>query len=275
MARISILGSMVAIAIVAPLVSEALELSDMKCTKFSYEEQLLEKVIRLELFVDTMEKKMKSTLNTVLKQLAKFQGEIPLDGMLADAPTTTEFSEVDEKTIDIIQKKMLQNIDERFYAFKNETIPQLNKRSMRLLRLEEKLNTPNIAFNAINVMKSPAKKRDPVIFTELLLNDGAGYNPQSGYFIAPVAGVYQFNSQLCASKSEDLEYAIKVEERRVIAGEFRAPPDALDGKCTSFWAHAIVRRGQKVSVQGWNAKLFNNDNDWNSFSGALIYRIDS
>ncbi|XP_060591435.1 EMILIN-2-like, partial [Ruditapes philippinarum] len=133
--------------------------------------------------------------------------------------------------------------------------------------------TETVAFNVMDAVSYTGTK--PIIFSNILLNDGNAYNNVTGIFTAPTTGIYQFNAHVCGLKSaEDIEYYIKVGSNVIVTGEFEVPERATDTKCTSFSAVALARKGDHVLVGGSEfSKLDYEENDLSSFSGVLIRAV--
>ncbi|XP_053374270.1 heavy metal-binding protein HIP-like [Mercenaria mercenaria] len=132
--------------------------------------------------------------------------------------------------------------------------------------------TPAVAFNAREAVEYSGT--DTVVFSTVILNEGKAYNDKTGFFTAPIDGIYQFNAHLCFVREIDVEYYLKVESNSIASGEYRVPQGTTDLKCTSFSAVALVRKGEKVHVGGMSFKnLQQASNDWNSFSGVLTHKV--
>lgn len=67
--------------------------------------------------------------------------------------------------------------------------------------------TVTIAFSAWNITKVTfAGFR--AIFADVNVNDGSGFNNTSGYFTAPVPGLYLFSAQLCVNSDSGLYFEV-------------------------------------------------------------------
>ncbi|KAK2832836.1 hypothetical protein Q5P01_016725 [Channa striata] len=58
---------------------------------------------------------------------------------------------------------------------------------------------------------------DPIVFNQVLVNQGSAYNNDSGVFVAPVAGIYQFvfAAQLCRGDHNNIWNFIVNRDRRM------------------------------------------------------------
>ncbi|XP_030262625.1 complement C1q-like protein 4 isoform X2 [Sparus aurata] len=63
---------------------------------------------------------------------------------------------------------------------------------------------------------------NPIIFNEVLVNQGSAYSNDTGVFTAPVAGIYQFvfTAQLCRGNHNNLwHFMVKGDQRMVSGGD--------------------------------------------------------
>jgi hypothetical protein len=111
------------------------------------------------------------------------------------------------------------------------------------------------------------------VFTKVVLNEGSGYSSTSGYFTAPVSGIYFFNSQLCGLVNKYINYAIVSEGDIRSSGLFMP---YKGGTCTSFSGVVSMRIGERawVTITGNGSPssdlIYEDYREWNFFSGFLI-----
>lgn len=106
-------------------------------------------------------------------------------------------------------------------------------------------------------------------FTDVIQNEGEGYDNVTGVFTAPVDGVYLFSVQLCPYSHQETFYAITVDGMDVVHS-------AQEGRdvhaCVTFQALTSLRVLNKVWVtcldQG--GEIYQTSNHWNSFTGILL-----
>ncbi|KAL4218556.1 hypothetical protein ACF0H5_023290 [Mactra antiquata] len=260
-----------------------------KYTKFQFEEQLLEKLIRFEMYIEKLEKDNKiliansmATINTTKyemdKELNNFvESKSEIQKLLADNlnkanEMNTAFADNLKNTKQEIQKE-LDTITGEQTSIKddiNGLTGQIDQISSYVAERKTNKDNTTIVFNVYADSPQTRSKSEPIIFDHIRQNKGDGYNASTGIFTAPVAGIYQFNGHLCTNKAGDLEYAIYASNVYIVKGEFRAASDSDDEKCTSFGASHYVQTGEDVSVRGYRVGLDAGGDDLLSFSGALI-----
>ncbi|XP_053400226.1 collagen alpha-2(VIII) chain-like [Mercenaria mercenaria] len=147
------------------------------CSKFDFEEKLLEKVIRLEIKVEQIVEEMKKTTTDVEQRVENAEND------------AVKFQEDIKKTMNTMEKK--------FTAF------------------EENISAPNIAFNARRTSSLNANKNDLVVFDTVILNEGEGYDSATGIFTAPESGLYDFAAHVCIVGGKGANFAIVVEGTEV------------------------------------------------------------
>lgn len=112
-----------------------------------------------------------------------------------------------------------------------------------------------------------------IVFGETFLDTNEVYNNRTGYFVAPVAGIYLLTAQMCIEGNDWVYFGIYVEEKSV--SRFAAG-DKLGG-CFSFDDIVTVEFGQQVSVRC--AGSCEGDKLWengilaaSSFAGTLLHK---
>ncbi|XP_045169313.2 heavy metal-binding protein HIP-like [Mercenaria mercenaria] len=253
------------------------------CSKFAYEEQLLEKMVRMEFFVENMQKDMLSSVTdnmATMKGITDRQTDISnnLTGfseMLEDFEK--QFEEFQANVSDTVKRnikgitKEIEDFGKKFEDFKT-SITETMEQKVKTMEEMKNSKIPLVAFNVYGAMDHSGGSN--MIFKNIRLNEGEAYSKDTGVFTAPVDGLYQFNAHICIKKQVDVDYHLKVDDTWIVKGEYRIPADSGDGKCTSFGAVASVRKGETVRVGGMSFdKVFINSDDWNSFSGVLILAI--
>ncbi|XP_060558039.1 heavy metal-binding protein HIP-like isoform X1 [Ruditapes philippinarum] len=112
-----------------------------------------------------------------------------------------------------------------------------------------------------------------LIFPEVSVNDGQGYNSKTGIFKAPVAGMYHFTVHVCSARSKHMVVAImKGGEQIAVTTVFTEPYSG----CGSHSTMARVAENESVHVEArWvDSRLQSDIYRWPSFSGFLMYRYD-
>ncbi|XP_045169896.2 uncharacterized protein LOC123532503 [Mercenaria mercenaria] len=210
------------------------------CSKFHYEEQILEKIIRLEFqmerYKSEMENTQKRTLDT-LNELENFREKL-----------STEFNGIKEQN-----RLELENRSEDFKI------------------LKDSVSIPTVAFRSRSPSTTNPKSGDKIVFTETLHDSAHSYDNKTGIFTAPVAGTYLFNVQLClATGTRYTYYAIYVESTAVTGTLLY---DSSERFCSSATAIVHLRKDDNVYIRvpdtNGNA-LRETSLERNMFSGVLL-----
>ncbi|XP_060581739.1 thrombospondin-2-like [Ruditapes philippinarum] len=133
--------------------------------------------------------------------------------------------------------------------------------------------TRNVAFNAYTTKSNGHYKQGRVlIFPEVSLNDGNGYDPITGIFKAPIAGVYQFSAHICHQAGQSMVVAIMKGTKQITA---TTGYENKASSCNSVNVISRVMENEKVFVtaQWTHSYLFTNEHRWTSFSGFLMYQL--
>ncbi|XP_045185277.2 cerebellin-3-like [Mercenaria mercenaria] len=213
------------------------------CSKFAYEEQLLEKMVRTEIRVETIDNEIKKTQETVLNTLNDI-------------------------------KKTVADMTDRFEDLRNNITEVMEHKIRDIEEIEEKMTRSSVAFFAHHVPDLSLDVTDKIIiFDSIITNEGSGYDTSTGVFTAPVGGMFQFTVNFCSLYNQHSPIAL------VLAGKQIAKSSNYDTShhtCGSFSAIVRVKSGEKVWVKcvtgNSSYKLYRDNWMMNSFSGFLLYK---
>ncbi|XP_045205567.2 complement C1q-like protein 2 [Mercenaria mercenaria] len=201
------------------------------CSKFDFEEKLLEKVIRMEIKVEQIVEEMKKTKTDMTKRVTNAENN------------AIKFQE------DI--KKTMNTMEEKFSAFK------------------ENVSAPNIAFNAHRTSSLTANTNDVIVFDTVILNEGEGYDSDTGIFTVPESGLYYFAAHVCIVGGKGANYAIVIEGTEIAASSVYS----TKYNCNSVTAVAKVKSEERVSTKIlYPSNLHYDKYRLTSFTGALLTR---
>ncbi|XP_045202039.1 uncharacterized protein LOC123555496 [Mercenaria mercenaria] len=242
------------------------------CSKFVYEEQLLEKMVRTEFKVETMESEIKKTQFSVLNTLNEIKKK--------DADITDRFEDLRNNITEemVANAKDTEKKEEFFKALfeelrKNLTNDMENQRNA-LTELKGEMVRPSVAFYAHHVTDTNLDVKDEVIvFDNTITNEGSGYDASTGIFTAPAGGLYQFNIHVCTYVGKYSFVGL------VLAGQVVAKTSNYDKDyytCHSVGAIVRVKSGEEIWVKCTSAsstrKLLEDGLRMNTFSGVLLYK---
>ncbi|XP_053398352.1 complement C1q-like protein 4 [Mercenaria mercenaria] len=222
------------------------------CSKFSYDEQLLEKMVRVEFNVNNMEKNMLETEQNMRE--------------------TEQNMKETEKNMLETQRGMLET--------QKNMLKSLNEIEDKIKVLEQKeapAGKDVVAFHAYKAADKTLANNQVIVFTKVIMNEGDGYSSSNGYFTAPISGIFYFNAHLCVQNGKSLEYIIVVNGQTRASGLYKAN---ASGTCTSFSVTAHMRSGERAWVtidksgSSSSSLLYEDSDDWNYFSGFLIRQLD-
>ncbi|XP_060569098.1 uncharacterized protein LOC132727568 isoform X3 [Ruditapes philippinarum] len=240
------------------------------CSKFAYDEQLLEKMIRQEIKVEMMQNDIKKTQEAVsitLEEIKKTSVEVSktLESVQNNATEVMKGIIRDKERNEEILRKT-------FEEQRNNFTTDMEEGRKMLKELSENIKKPSVAFFAHNVVDLKLDRTDKIIiFTTATTNEGSGYDTSTGIFTAPVGGLYQFIVNYCSIVKQHSPLSLVLSDN-VIARS--ASYDADHYPCSSFSAVLRVKSAEKLWVKcfyGSSGYALRKDN-WlmNSFSGILI-----
>ncbi|KAL4222615.1 hypothetical protein ACF0H5_018656 [Mactra antiquata] len=205
--------------------------------------------------IDNKLKELKQERETFKSDIAVYENQIKAEKEQAGLDKTKMESELKEL------------IGERF---------QNEMNSMR-----ESLLTPNVLFKARYVKDVSPSTGETIIFTDIMINNGDGYDSNTGVFTAPVNGTYLFTIHLCLKGDKLLYYHIVHDNIVHTGGGFYG--DKTHYFCHTADAVMYLSVGQKVwlecshtlSYSYYTNVLYDytssSYNNWNTFSGMIVH----
>ncbi|KAF7198809.1 transcript variant X5 [Nothobranchius furzeri] len=180
-----------------------------------------------------------------------------------------------------LQKRELDKLKQQDQAHEGELITikasaNITENQVEALRREGEVK--QVAFSA-SLMDSgsgdigPFNTKTPLVFRHVVTNIGNAYNPNTGFFIAPVRGVYHFVFHIKGHGHASHYTAaalFKNGEKTFIASEQQ--PSHLAGTANSITL--LLEVGDVVFLHQWeNTRVFDNENHHTTFSGHLIFTM--
>ncbi|XP_053389430.1 complement C1q tumor necrosis factor-related protein 3-like [Mercenaria mercenaria] len=244
-----------------------LTVSEPICSKFVYEEQLLEKMVRVEFNVGQTEKEIKSTNSLVLESLQQLK-------------QTREKMTEEFEALKLEAKKMLNEnevkVSKEIDDLRAERAKTLEEYDNKIKEFGEAAVVPNIAFKARTPSSLDPDDNAVIVFTKNIVNIGNAYDNTTGIFTAPIDGAYLFTSQLCLQSGKHITFGIYIENIVYALSRYYGIGEG-DYICFNIETTAVLKANQRVSVKSWSATTGNilleeENHRWNVFSGTLIHK---
>ncbi|XP_060606445.1 uncharacterized protein LOC132758766 [Ruditapes philippinarum] len=216
------------------------------CSKFKYDKQMLEAMVRTE-----------AKMNQWNNEKENFE-----ENMLS----VMEHRKVEMKREFAKQNQQFGKMLDDYKKIREE----LNDKTVQLEKLAGNFTkTPKIAFNARTRYGRSYVVDQTMIFPEVLLNEGGGYDKVTGIFTAPVAGLYQFNAHICHATAKYVVVAI-VHMDTEVAMTTGYENDA--SSCGSAMAPVKMEISDHVYVKVTYPSTLYADSKyrWPSFTGVLL-----
>ncbi|XP_052763168.1 otolin-1-like [Mya arenaria] len=251
-----------------------------QCSSFHYEEQLLSKVIRMEIAMEQQQQRVNDALEKVSQTIEIFKTdaikkENQMLDRIRDALESADATMVNFSNRTILLEDNLKNAVDDFAQdskLLSSTLTQNVSEAIGYLHtLEEKAGTPTIAFEAKVLKDLSVSPNTNLVFTEAVFNHGNGYDVITGVFTCPLNGTYLFTSHLCSYGSKLFGFSLVVDDTAHTSGHVYG---SSSSHCTSFDAIAILQVASRVWVQtnGHSGNFYQDSNMVNTFSGVLLHR---
>lgn len=132
------------------------------------------------------------------------------------------------------------------------------------------LDKPIVAFNAYTSQHLAFNRNTPVnvVYDKLYFNYGGAYNPHSGFFTAPSAGLYIFTWASVVAPRKIFDTEILVNGKRKGLGNCNNESSSGYENCASTFP-LILKTGDKVNIRTVVANYLHGGG-WSSFKGWKV-----
>ncbi|XP_060554039.1 heavy metal-binding protein HIP-like [Ruditapes philippinarum] len=224
------------------------------CSKYDFEEKVLEKMVRMEFQMERMKSEMEQTVKNVDRKLNKMDEK---EAKSSYTITTT-----------------LATFGEKIEALQNKTTEVIDTKLKELQILKDQIVTPTVAFKARLNDHTAAPKGQVIVFPVVLFNEGDAFSSETGKFTATTNGTYLFSIALCVQANNWMYVVIMVDG--VAYTRTNMYGDANNG-CHTADTVAVLKAGQSVWVQPFASSSGNiirhsSSQFWNTFSGVLLHK---
>ncbi|XP_052812327.1 C1q-related factor-like [Mya arenaria] len=213
--------------------------TEPRCSRFQFEERMLEKLIRLEVAMEQMKDQTSVTGNRLENCM----------------------HEMDRLTLDLNDAK-----DEHVELKKDLA----NFKTGLLNSIEEKSRVPTILFKATKVSNKTPNQGQIIVFKETLSNYGNGYDNNTGIFDAPVSGSYFFTVHLCPEPGAYIVSHL-INGGRILTTDSNYDKDGL--VCNTSEAVVYLEKQSKVWVEIFNSepKIKEDYHRFSYFTGVILH----
>lgn len=240
------------------------------CSKFDYDEKLLEKMVRMEHanevmfknvedFKDQAKRNLDSGMEGLEERVMQKMGQLE-DANEVVLENVKEFTDTTKQNLETLQKELDKKLS---------NITSLDEPSSKSSKTQTAYGF--LAYWLTNL--SPAES-EAIVFSRTIFDKGSVYNNITGKFTAPVPGVYHLTASLCATSGSWIRLQFMADGARI--GAFIVG-DRDWFTCSSGSAIAFLEKGstvwlRRVNVHSNTEKFANNNSDYfHSFTGLLIH----
>ncbi|XP_052787701.1 complement C1q-like protein 2 [Mya arenaria] len=232
------------------------------CSKYDYEEKMLERMIRMEFAFEKLDEKLEQNLNKLKEEKARLQ-EIVDD--LKDQQEQAESRLVSlMEEVERNQSSTLKMVVDN----SNSTLEQI---SAAYNNIKEQVLIPAVYFHARSPQTSSLSTGEIIVYKTGEINQGNGYSATTGKFTAPVQGLYMFFMHTCTNTNKYGYLQIVKDGLNLIANDQH---ETTGITCSSSQVFVNLDIGENVWVQCTviGSQLYHDEaHRWTSFGGALIH----
>ncbi|KAH3814742.1 hypothetical protein DPMN_143252 [Dreissena polymorpha] len=223
------------------------------CSRYDFEEKLLERVLRNELAIETMLKEIRETnvnVKSTLDALDKSKND--MESKINNA-INSGMTQISEAVSNLPQNASI-------------TISQQIKKETALLK--DQLSIPTVYFHAHTAADLSLDSGQVVVYTAVRVNEGQGYNPSTGRFTVSIPGLYAFTVQYCAPSQKYAYLQISSNGTNIQNSYFHS---TNSHQCVSMQAFLKLTQSMNILVQSIRSSMLDSIGSFNSFSGILLH----
>ncbi|CAL1605207.1 unnamed protein product [Knipowitschia caucasica] len=188
--------------------------------------------------------------------------------------TSEQLQELQKQTSEVLPiKEQLRGQATELNSVKART----NETENQVASLKREREVGQVAFSA-SLLASGEKTLGPfnthtnLVFRYVFSNIGNAYNPNTGFFIAPVRGAYHFEFYIGAHGASEASGATLVKNGEHIFVAYEHQSNGFGS--SSNGATLLLEPGDVVFLRLWSGtRIYDNENRHNTFSGHLLFSM--
>ncbi|XP_052761743.1 uncharacterized protein LOC128204367 [Mya arenaria] len=252
-------------------VAMASEPSCPACSKYDYEEKMLERMIRMEFVFEKVLKENKALSKTVEQDLMLINEESERLHVTVDS--LKDQQEQAERRLDSLMEGIERNQSSTLEKIVSDSNSTLEHTVATINDMRDQIAIPLEYFHDRSPQTSSLSTGEVIVYKTVMTHQGNGYSATTGKFTAPARGLYSFFMHTCTRSNKYAALQI-VKEGSVLITSVRYEKD--QSACSSSQVFVHIDAGETVWVQcssgGSNIQLYEgHPHYWTSFGGALIH----
>ncbi|XP_052761790.1 uncharacterized protein LOC128204414 [Mya arenaria] len=250
--------------------SVASEPSCPACSKYDYEEKVLERMVRMEFAFEKVLKENKDVSKTVEQDLTRIKEEN--ERLHATIDALKDQQEQAERRLVSLMEEVERNQSSTLEKIVSDSNTTLEQTITAFNDLKDQIATPLVYFHARSPQRTALSTGEVIVYKTIDTNQGNGYSSTSGKFTAPVRGLFLLLMHTCITL-QNFDFLQIVKEGSVLTGTSNY--DQNYHTCSSSQVIVQLDGGETIWVQcsngGSDRQLYDHAHYWNSFGGVLIH----
>ncbi|XP_045181646.2 uncharacterized protein LOC123540580 isoform X1 [Mercenaria mercenaria] len=278
-ALLIVLYMIVIALIVFVAVPKEKEQGEPHCSKYDFEEKVLEKMVRVEFQME----RIKSEVEDSVKTVGNTKNVIDAASKLTDQKLKLLDDNLDKikslqnelsDTLNEKKQEFWNKAEKKFATLQNQLLEKIDGKLQEIGEVKDEVITPTFAFKARLDTSTTVATGKTMIFPHVLFNVGDAYNSKNGVFTAPVNGTYMFTFACCVPSSKSFVAGIMVDGIKYTVTHIYG----ISGTdCNTADTTAVLTAGQRVWLEvlsGSSSSVTLNQGiyRWNTFAGTIIHK---
>ncbi|XP_052762501.1 uncharacterized protein LOC128205109 [Mya arenaria] len=231
------------------------------CSKYDYDQKVLERMVRMEFAFEKLGEKVEQNLNNIKDEKERLHAVVDV---------MKDQQEQAERRLVSVMEEVERNQSSRLEKVVTDEVEQMN---VAFNKIQDQIASALVYFHARSPQITILSTGEVIVYSAVETNQGNGYSSTTGKFTAPARGLYLFFMHTC-TPSTKFAYLQIVKEGSVLIADVHYNKDMYI--CSSSQVFVQLDAGETVWVQcsagGTNRQLYENHSyQWSSFGGALIH----
>ncbi|XP_052761458.1 uncharacterized protein LOC128204131 isoform X2 [Mya arenaria] len=151
----------------------ASEPSNPACSKYDYEEKMLERMIRMEFAFEKLGEKVEQNLNNIKDEKERFRSDVDV------------MKEQEERKLASLMKEVERNQSSTLNKVVTDSKNSLEQMNAAFSNIQDQIAIPLVYFHAHSPQSSSLSTAEVIVYRTVEANQGNGYNSITGKFTAP------------------------------------------------------------------------------------------